>query len=253
MSEIHTPEEPSFVPKAEKIYQIKEKHYQLSNTNYDIGEYLYLLNIKPYEIIIILVKKGIYKWEKPYSLPEGAKLFLNGENYKNGGKNNTVTIFMTEKHTDYNEELNMDFCAKNRLNIGNDSRVEICGINFIEKINDLRALDVKSAKIGIFSLNGRNSILVLQQCTNEVSTSPFINISAFAIGTVFINSWVCFNRNVESQENEIFIVDTNTGLNATGNKAVVIASSANTRLGLGCFFKKKENIEYHDSIENFMK
>ena len=65
MSEIHTPEEPSFVPKAEKIYQIKEKHYQLSNTNYDIGEYLYLLNIKPYEIIIILVKKGIYKWEKP--------------------------------------------------------------------------------------------------------------------------------------------------------------------------------------------
>ena len=48
-------------------------------------------------------------------------------------------------------------------------------------------------------------------------------------------------------------MDTNTGLNATGNKAVVIASSANTRLGLGCFFKKKENIEYHDSIENFMK
>ena len=80
------PIDPSLIPKSEKIYQIKEKNYEFSNANYDIGDYLKLLNIQPYEIIKILIKSGIYKWEKEYTLPEGVKLTMNGQDYKNGGK-----------------------------------------------------------------------------------------------------------------------------------------------------------------------
>ena len=246
--------DPSLVPISEKIYQIKEKNYEFSNANYDIGDYLKLLNIQPYEIIKILIKSGIYKWDKEYHLPEGVKLTIIGQNYQNGGKNNTVTIFMSEKHSDYDNDLNKEFSAKNRLNIGSDSRVEISGINFIEKINDLRAVSTRSTKVGIFSLYGRNSIFALQQCSNELSTSPFINVASSSIGTVFINAHVFFSKNIEAQQNEIFIVDSNTSMNSEGNKAIVITSIYNTHLGEGCYFKKKDNIEYHDKFgEKYMK
>ena len=102
--------ESSLIPKSEKIYQIKEMNYELWDSNYDIGNYLSLINIQPYEIINILIKSGIYKWDKEFSLPKGAKLKMNGENFKNGGKDNKVTIFISEKHTDY--DLNKEFSAK---------------------------------------------------------------------------------------------------------------------------------------------
>ena len=246
--------ESSLIPKSEKIYQIKEKDYELSDSNYDLGNYLSLLNIQPYEIINILIKSGIYKWDKEYSLPKGTKLRMIGENCKNGGKDNKVTIFISEKHSDYDEDYKKEFSAKNRLNIGDDSIVEITGINFIEKINDLRAVATRSAKVGIFSLLGRNPIFCLQQCTNEISTSPFINVASSSVGTVFINAHVYFSKNSESQQKEIFVVDTFTAQNSTGNKALVITSIDNTHLGEGIYFRKLDNIEYHDKInEKFMK
>ena len=251
--DIPPPIQPSLVPISEKIYQIKEKNFQLSNSNLDIGDYLSYLNIQPYEKINILIKSGIYKWEKSYSLPECAKLSLSGENYKNGGKDNTVTIFMTEKNSHYDVSYKKYYSGQTRLYIGNDSRVAINGINFIEKINDLRPLATNSGKIGIFNLGGQNSIFYFGQCSNELSSSPFINISSAAIGTVFINCHVYFNKNIESQQKEIYIVDTNTSMNSCGNKAIVITSSYNTHLGEGCYFKKKDNIEYHDRIEKYMK
>ena len=43
-------------------------------------------------------------------------------------------------------------------------------------------------------------------------------------------------------------------MNSEGNKAIVITSRYNTHLGDGCYFKKKDNIEYHDKFEEkFMK
>ena len=243
----------SLVPKTEKIYQIKEKNYELSDSNHDIGNYLFLLNIQSYEIIKILIKSGIYKWEKEYSLPEGTKLIMVGENYKNGGKDNTVTFFMAEKHSFYDINLKKEFSAKNRLIINKDSRVEIAGINFIEKINDLREVATNSSKIGVFNLVGSNPIFCLRQCSNELSTSPFINVASSSIGTVFINGHTYFSKNIESQQKEVFVVDTNHGWNSTGNKAIVITSKYYT-LGEGCFFKKNDNIEYHDKVEEkYMK
>lgn len=246
--------ESSLIPTSEKIYQIKEKNYVLSDANYDIGNYLSLLKIQPYEIINILIKSGIYKWDKEYTLPKGSKLNIIGENHKNGGKDNKVTIFISEKHSDYDEDLKKELSSKNRLNIGEDSIVDICGINFIEKINDLREVSTSSTKVGVFSLYGRNSIFCLQQCTNEISTSPFINVSSSSIGTIFINAHVYFTKNSESQQKEIFVVDVNTAWNSRGNKALVITSIDNTHLGEGIYFRKLDNIEYHDKFnDKFMK
>ena len=177
---------------------------------------------------------------------------MNGENYKNGVKDNKVTVFISEKHTDY--DLNKEFSAKNRLNVGDDNIVEITGINFIEKINDLRPVVTRSIKVGVFSLLGRNPIFCLQQCTNEISTSPFINVAAFSVGTVFINAHVYFSKNSESNQKEIFVVDANTAMNSEGNKAIVITSIWNTHLGEGIYFRKLDNIEYHDKFEEkYMK
>ena len=52
---------------------VEEKSFEISNTKYDIGEYLEKINIKPYQIIHILFKKGTYIWEKPYKTPESCK------------------------------------------------------------------------------------------------------------------------------------------------------------------------------------
>ena len=79
-------------------------------------------------------------------------------------------------------------------------------------------------------------------------------MAAFTVGTVFINAHVFFSKNIEAQQNEIFIVDTNSSWNSTGNKAIVITSIYNTHLGEGCFLKKKDKIEYHDKFnEKYMK
>ena len=86
---------------------------------------------------------------------------MYGENCKNGGKDNNVTIFISEKHSDHDEDLKKKFSSKNRLNIGDESIIWINGINFVEKINDLRPVATRSIKIEVFSLYGRNPIFCL--------------------------------------------------------------------------------------------
>ena len=178
---------------------------------------------------------------------------MNGENSKNGGKDTNITIFISVKHLDHDEDLKKEFSSKNRLNIGDDSIIWIYGINFIEKINNLRPVATRSIKVGVFSLYGRNLIFCLQQCTNELSTSPFINVASCSIGTVFINAHVHFSKNNESQQREIFIADANTAMNSQGNKAIVKTSIYNTHLEESIYFRKLDNIEYHPQPQLILK
>ena len=46
------------IPDKTVIYQPEEKWYTLEQNTYDIGEYLNLLNIKPYNTINIKLKEG---------------------------------------------------------------------------------------------------------------------------------------------------------------------------------------------------
>ena len=85
------------IPDKTVVYQPEEKWYTLEQNTYDIGEYLNLLNIKPYNTINIKLKEGNFVWNKNYSMPVSATIRLTGENYKNGGNDNKVTIIMNEQ------------------------------------------------------------------------------------------------------------------------------------------------------------
>ena len=94
-------------------YQPEEKWYELNQNTYDIGEYLDLLNIKPYQTINIKLKEGNFIWNKNYNMPVNTTIRLEGENYRNGGNNNKVTILMNEqKGKIYEEE---GYIKKNRF------------------------------------------------------------------------------------------------------------------------------------------
>jgi hypothetical protein len=142
------------IPDKTVVYQPEEKWYTLEQNTYDIGEYLNLLNIKPYNTINIKLKEGNFVWNKNYSMPVSATIRLTGENYKNGGNDNKVTITMNEqKHKIYEEEGYMkkkEFCINSRLLIPNNSFFSITGIDIIEKINDSRPRYPSSEGIGGF-------------------------------------------------------------------------------------------------------
>jgi len=52
--------EPEIKPDSVKVYQVEEKSYTLSPNTYDIGTYLNLLKITPYQKINITLKEGNY-------------------------------------------------------------------------------------------------------------------------------------------------------------------------------------------------
>ena len=92
------------IPEKTEVYQPEEKWYSLNQNTYDIGEYLNLLNIKPYQTINIKLKEGNFIWNQNYVMPEHTTIRLTGENYKNGGNDNKVTILINEQRTKVYEE-----------------------------------------------------------------------------------------------------------------------------------------------------
>ena len=176
------------IPDKTVVYQPEEKWYTLEQNTYDIGEYLNLLNIKPYNTINIKLKEGNFVWNKNYSMPVSATIRLTGENYKNGGNDNKVTIIMNEqKHKIYEEEGYMkktEFCINSRLLIPNNSFFSIIGIDIIEKINDSRPRYPSSEGIGVFNLGGEfgsSPVFSLTFGRFEISSSPFINVQGNCI------------------------------------------------------------------------
>ena len=176
-------------------YQPEEKWYELNQNTYDIGEYLDLLNIKPYQTINILLKEGNFIWNKNYEMPVHTTIRLTGENYKNGGYGNKVTILINEqKGKIYEEEgyiKRTDFCINSRLFIPNYSFFSIHGIDIIEKINDSRPRFIDSKKIGVFNLGremGGNPVFSLTFGRFEISFSPFINVQGNCVkGRIIFN------------------------------------------------------------------
>ena len=225
------------LPISKSQWMVEEKSFEISNTKYDIGEYLEKINIRPYQIIHILFKKGTYIWEKPYKTPESCKIYLTGENYVNGGNENKVTIIMTEKHTFTYEHK--EYFENYRLFINDDTKVTFEGINIIEKINDEREITPQDLFSGVFNL--KSSSFHLLQCKVEISTSPFINFTSNSIGKVFFGH-TTFYKDSQCNKKEVSIVGAYSGWMFKGNKGTV--SKSYTNLNNGCIFEKNPRIEY---------
>ena len=232
-------------------YQPEEKWYELDQNTYDIGEYLDLLNIKHYQTINIKLKEGNFIWNKHYNMPEHATIRLTGENYKNGGNDNKVTILINEqKGKIYEEEgfiKKTDFCINSRLLIPNNSFFSMIGIDIIEKINDSRPRFPSSEGIGVFNLGGEmgaNPVFSLTFGCFEISSSPFINVQGNCVKGRIILNYSHFKKNSFAKESEIIIIDTNNGWNGRGSMAEVLKTLTDVQ---GCkFLTDKKSIIYNE-------
>ena len=227
------------------MYQPEEKWYELNSNTYDIGEYLCLLDIKPYQKINIKLMEGNFVWNKNYDMPEQTTIKLTGENYKNGGNDNKVTIIINEQKGKIYKEKG--FCINSRLFIPNNSFFSMIGIDIIEKINDSRPRYPNSKEIGVFNLGGEfggNSVFSLIFGRFEISSSPFINVQGNCVKGRIILNYSHFKKNAFAKESEIIIIDTNYGWNGAGSVAEVLKTLTDAQ---GCkFLTDKKSIIYHE-------
>ena len=121
-------------PDSITVYKFEEKSFTLSPNTYDIGTYLKLLNIKPFQKINIKLKEGNYVWNENYVTPENTTIYMVGEKYQNGGRNNVVSIIINQKNTKVYK--GKDYAVNSRLQVTFNSFFSICGIDIIEKINE---------------------------------------------------------------------------------------------------------------------
>lgn len=63
-------------------YQPEKKSFVLEANKYDIGKYLTLLKITPYQEINITLKEGSYTWDEKYSMPDNTIITMSGVNIK---------------------------------------------------------------------------------------------------------------------------------------------------------------------------
>ena len=237
--------EPVIQPDSVTIYQVEEKSFTLSPNTYDVGTYLKLLNIKPFQKINIKLKEGNYVWNENYVTPENTTINMLGDKYKNGGRNNVVSIIINQKNTKV--VYGKDYAVNSRLQVNFNSFFSICGIDIIEKINDTRDKYSSSEGIGVFNLCGccgSSPTFCLTFGCFEISSSPFINVKGNNIFAKIVLNYSHFKKNSFATENNISIIDTNSGCNGTGSVANV--SKFGVTLGEGCKLLTKDSIIYHD-------
>ena len=232
-------------PVSEIKYQPEEKTYELKPNTYDIGEFLNLLKIMPYQKIIIRFKEGNYNWEVKYTMPENTSLYLYGENNENGGNNNKVAIIITKKNTQIYE--NKEYSLNTRLQIMRNCYCQIFGIDIIEKINDSRPRYPNSDSIGVFNLicEYSSNHFTLSGGRFEISSSPFINVGGNnSRGRIDLN-YCHFKKNSFASESEVTIIDQNSGWNGGGSLAEVFRTLTDSQ---GCkFLTDKKTIIYYTS------
>ena len=225
-----------FILKSKEEFKAEEFNYELSDKNMDIGERLNKLNIRPYQKIEILLKEGTYTWNIHYIMPKKSYISLYGEDYKDGGINNKVTIMINK------ESIDNEYSTLAKLTISQDSTAEIQGIDFIEQIN--RTKSIHPHLKGIIQMNGDNSRLYFAQTQTRLSNSPFIHIQGWTLARI-IFGYSHFYKNVKSKESKILIVNNEMGWGWGGSKAIVTLPKSFYTPNEECFFdKENKNIEY---------
>ena len=226
-------------------YQPEEKTYVLEPNKYDIGKYLNLLKVKPYQTITITLKEGNYSWDENFYMPEHTIIKLIGDKYKNGGNDNIVTITISKKNTKVYENQECSYLT--RLQVSSNSSFYIVGIDIIEKINDSRNRYGCSTTKGVFNLCGQyigNCEFSLTFGRFEISSSPFINVAGNNVrGRINLN-YSHFKRNTFANESEVIVIDTNSGWNGRGSLAEVFKTLTDLQ---GCkLITDKKSIIYYE-------
>ena len=237
---------PQIKPDSEITLQPKIKRYTFSKESMDFGEYLNLLDIKPYDKVTVVIKKGFYYWNEIYSMPQNSELNIIGENATHDGSKNIVSITV-------NKETYKCFCdTKNhvsltKLIIKRDCVVFLNCIDFYEFIRPGLNICKSGIGKGIFVLLEDNARFYFLRTYAKISSSPFINVYGQGIGKVIFGH-SHFSRNTNSQNKDIIIVGTEVGWALGGNKAFVSCDLV-TRDEFCIFNKNNNRIEYIGNLK----
>ena len=171
-------------------------------------------------------------------MPKKSYISLTGEQYKDGGTNNVVTIMMNKESNEI--RYNVTYSKLAKLSITQDSTAEIIGIDFIEQINKTKSIDPHIK--GIFQLDGDNSRLYFAQTQTSISNSPFIHVQGWTLARI-IFGYTHFYKNIKSKEAKILILSTEKGWGWGGIKAIVTLPSMyyNPSDDINCYFDKVNN------------
>ena len=217
------------------------KKYVFDNIKMDLGEYLNLLNIKPYDKVIINIKTGSYRWNKLYTMPQYTEISLYGEGPTYSGDENCVTI-------NIDKDTEQCFCsAKEHFSLAKLILKKECQfyfncINIYENIIPPEKLCKSGFGKSLFILAEDNSNLYFLRTNAKLNSSPFINVVGLGIAKITLER-MKIKKEENGKNKNIIIVGTIAEGAVRGNKAIVNSSFLDK--DEFCIFDEKNNkIEY---------
>ena len=198
------------------------KKYVFDNKTMDLGEYLKLLNIKPYDRVIINIKKGSYNWNELYIMPQYAEISLYGEGPTYSGDINCVSI-------NFNKDTEQCFCsAKEHFSLTKLILKKEClfyfnCIDLYENILPPAKLCKSGFGKSLFILAEDNSNIYFLRSNAQISSSPFINVVGLGISKITLER-TKLKKDENSRNKNIVIVGTIAEGALRGNKAIVNSS-----------------------------
>ena len=198
------------------------KKYIFDKIKMDLGEYLNLLNIKPYDKVIINIKKGSYHWNQLYSMPQYSEISLYGEGPTYSGDENSVTIKI-------NKDTEKCFCsAKEHFSLTKLILKKEClfyfnCINLYENIIPPEKLCKSGFGKSLFILAEDNSNIYFLRSNAKLNNSPFINVVGLGLSKINLERMKIKKEENGKNENIIIVATIAEGA-VRGNKAIVNSS-----------------------------
>ena len=221
-----------------------EKKFTISNEEIDIGIYLKHMKINIYDRVIITIKEGNYFWNEFYETPENVYIFFVSDKYDchTNGRNSKVKIKIDKPTKPCNGCSYNNHQSYTKLKINRDATVEFRMIDFTENVEIKEGLCPGGTAKSIIALLNDNSRLFLLECTCDISCSPFINVLYINFGKVFFGN-TNFNRNKNSNKQNIFIVGADRGWNWGGKAYIFCGATTNVDEFCSIYDKNNKNIE----------
>ena len=217
------------------------KKYTFDNKTMDFGEYLKLLNVKPYDKVIINIKKGSYNWNELYTMPQYSEISLYGEGPTYSGDTNCVTINFT-KDTEHCFCSAKEHFSLTKLILKKECLFYFNCIDLFENIPPPEKLCKSGFGKSLFILAEDSSNVYFLRSNAKLSSSPFINVVGLGISKVNLER-TKLKKDENSRNSNIIIVGTIAEGGLRGNK-VVVNSSFLDKDEFCVFDEKDDKIQY---------
>ena len=198
------------------------KKYTFSQKTKDFGEYLKSLNIKPFDKVIIIIKKGSYNWNELYTMPQYSEISIYGEGPTYSGDVNCVDI-------NFNKQTEYCFCSAKehfsftKLILKKECLFYFNCVNLYENITPPEKLCKSGFGKSLFILSEDSSNIYFSRTNTKICSSPFINVVGLGISKATFER-TKLEKDENSKNKNVIIVGTIAEGSVRGNKAIVNTS-----------------------------